>query len=111
MEKLATMMSRRFRMAENLSDEQLDDLSELLSGSNVSKFIVNHQRLSMKYDVTVIQWPEIFELIKDYGEINRVFCLNRVRNRWYRYVDQNALANATSKSDHCCNKPPVIPKQ
>jgi hypothetical protein len=111
MSEEAFELSCRIKLEKKVTDSSSEQLAEYLLLSNITKFSIKNSILTLKYSVTDIRWPEIEESLKDSGiDLDR-FWLNRLRSKWYSYIDENAYSNATLKNPHCCNKPPIIPKK
>lgn len=72
----------------------------------VSVRVRNYDRLVLKYDASQIQIDQIVALLTCDNILIRQGYWQRLRLGWYRFVDQNSLANAQLTRSHCCNKPP-----
>lgn len=107
----AFVMHRAIRLTTLRSPDQSEQLAELAIELPVLDVRLRANRLSLSYKVTDVQWPYIEQRLEALQLLDGESGLNRLRCWWYRYVDANALSNATAKNDHCCNKAPSVTRR
>lgn len=84
---------RQLRAMEPVNDAQVD----------------KRGRLRIAYDASRIGLREIEEMLDESGIARATGFWPKLRLAWYRYLDENARANARSGSGACCNRPPPAP--
>ena len=86
-------------------------IRELFSGINgIQKFRINvdKKNIHMTYDASQIGFGDIERLLREYGYPVSGSWWSRHKSGWYRYLDENARANAQSKGGACCSNPSDI---
>lgn len=65
----------------------------------------NRMRLTITYDATQVDFGRIEKVLRDVGYPTGNDWWSRFKSGWYRYLDENAQSNATSKGGACCSNP------
>lgn len=81
---------RQLRAMEPVSDAQVD----------------KQGRLRVAYDASRIGMSDIEALLHRSGVARATGFWPRLKLVWYRYLDENARANARAGGGACCNRPP-----
>ena len=80
---------------------QLTDVDSILDAH-----IDRHGQLRVSYDTSGVGISDI-EALLDHAGIARASGAGwRLKSAWYRFLDENARANAHSRGGACCNRPP-----
>jgi hypothetical protein len=85
-------------------------VQQLRAMESVSDAQVDKQgRLRVAYDASRIGMREIEEMLDHLGIALAGGFWSRQKLAWYRFLDENAKANAHAGSGACCNRPPPVP--
>ncbi|MFM2480461.1 hypothetical protein [Celerinatantimonas sp. YJH-8] len=93
------VVSRKLKLAQSITPEQQDILSEL---PGLMTWDVQGNTFQVKYDASQLQLSGIMELAGLKPATNK---LQQWRIRYYQFTDQN-LAQESGHVPHCCNKLP-----
>lgn len=66
-------------------------------------------QLLISYDSSHVGMHDIEALLDKAGIARPPGAWWRLKSAWYRFLDQNAQANAHSQGGACCNRPPSAP--
>lgn len=100
---------RKISLQKPLEAHESQRLLRLYDLPAVKKVTYTKRHICVKYDAGQLQWPVLWELVRQYHLPVRYKLWQHWRYRYYQMVDQNAWQNAHSQSAHCCNKPPSPP--
>jgi hypothetical protein len=64
--------------------------------------------LSIRYDASTIGMHDIETLLNELGVPRKTNAWWKLKLAWFRYVDENAQANAHASGGACCNRPPSV---
>lgn len=82
-------------------------LGEMTGVLDVKTYLIN-QRVRISYDAAQIGFNVIQEELTDSGYPLADNRWGRFKYAWYRYLDENAKANAESSGEACCSNPSDI---
>jgi len=68
--------------------------------------IDRHGKLRISYDSTSVGIRDIEAWLDSAGVARASGTGWRLKSAWYRFLDENARANARSRGGACCNRPP-----
>lgn len=69
---------------------------------------VKRARLKITYDASQVGFGAIERALADTGYPPETNWWSRLKSGWYRYLDENAQANAKTKGGACCGNPSDI---
>jgi len=69
---------------------------------------VKRARLKITYDASQVGFGAIERALTDTGYPPEINWWSGLKSGWYRYLDENAQANAKSKGGACCSNPSDI---
>ena len=67
---------------------------------------VDKQMLSLKYDVSQVQYTHILVVLESAGYGIMHGFLSSIKTAWYEFTETNKRDNANAPPPACCNKPP-----
>ena len=103
--------TRKAKLIADLSAEQLQQLQALSGLPGVEWFKLKNNTLVIRYSAAKLQWFILEHQLRELAVLAPQSWLRKLRFGYYRFVDQNTMANANARISHCCSKPPVVPRR
>lgn len=69
---------------------------------------IEHDRIRIHYDNTIIDIETVIEILRNAGCPSRQRFWDRLKYGWWRYLDENARGNARSPGAPCCSNPATL---
>lgn len=100
-------VSRKIPLA-SATAETLEDMVRQLTAvdSILHACVDRHNQLRISYDASSVGVRDIEALLDNSGIARASGAWWRLKSAWYRFLDENAYANAHSQGGACCNHPP-----
>ncbi len=114
MEKLGDFSVHRTLVLSVMDEESVPKIRgclEELPGMEQLVFDDGRRRLELTYDASLLGLPVIEQALADAGCSAADGRWSRMRRAWYRYLDENARANAMAKGACCSNPEEVYAKR
>lgn len=100
-------VERKIPVAAGAMGPLQEAVRQLRAMEPVSEAQVDKQgRLRVAYDASRIGMSDIEALLDQSGIARATGFWPKLKLAWYRYLDENARANARSGGGACCNRPP-----
>ena len=103
--------TRRARLVAELSAEQQQHIQALAQLPGVERLKLKNNTMVIRYSAAKLQWPVIEQRLHELAVLAPISWLRKLRFGYYRFVDENTMANANARISHCCSKPPVVPRR
>ncbi|MFH1816355.1 MAG: hypothetical protein ABIK08_00065 [Pseudomonadota bacterium] len=101
-------VSRRIPLAPVAAEKLQDAVRQLTALDPILDACVDrHGRLRISYDTSSVGIRDIEALLDSAGIARARGAGWRMKSAWYRFLDENARANAHSQGGACCNRPPA----
>ncbi|AJQ97453.1 hypothetical protein [Gynuella sunshinyii] len=103
--------TRKARLIADLSADQRQQLQSLSRLEGVEDLKFKNNTMVIRYSAARQQWSLLQQQLDELAVLAPLSRLQKIRFAYYRFVDENTMANANARISHCCNKPPVVPKR
>jgi hypothetical protein len=107
----ATVLKRTFRLQRGQSappHRRLDPMLTALPGVVETRLERSGRRLKLRYDATQIALDAILQRMDEIGIRPATGVWQRLKQAWYRYVDETVKENNHVKGGACCSNPADI---
>ena len=71
---------------------------------------LSKQAISIRYDMSVINYPDLVKVLEKSGFVYKNNFLNKLKKSWITFVDKTAHDNSQQQPKACCNRPPHVHK-
>ncbi len=103
-------VSRKIPLAPVAAEKLQDAVRQLAALDPLLDVRVDrHGQLLVSYDASHVGIQDIEALLDKADLLRAPGAWWRLKSAWYRFLDQNAHANAHSHAGACCNRPPLAP--
>jgi len=103
-------VSRKIPLAPAAAEALQDAVRQLTAVDSIlDAHIDRHGQLRISYDSASVGIRDIEALLDETGVARAAGAGWRLKSAWYRFLDENARANARSQGGACCNRPPSAP--
>ncbi|MFH1820123.1 hypothetical protein [Thiobacillus sp.] len=108
MDKGPFEVTRKIPLAPAAAEKLQDTVLELTAVDSIFDAHVDRQgQLRIVYDAASVSIQDIEALLDSAGIARTTGAWWRLKSAWYRFLDENAHANAISQGGACCNRPPL----
>ncbi len=99
-------VTRTVRTAD-VPPERLDRVARGIEGTEgiLQASVGRRGRLRVRYDASCVGFWDVERMLDEAGVALSRGVGWRLKSAWYRFLDQNARANAVSKGGACCSNP------
>ena len=94
---------------ETIEDDDIPTIQQSLKIlSGVQDLVVHSPKhaISIRYDMSVINYPDLIKVLEQSGLTYKNNFLNRLKKSWITFVDKTAHDNSQQRPKACCNRPP-----
>ncbi len=103
-------VSRKIPLAPVVAEKLQEAVRQLAALNPLIDVRVDRRgQLRVSYDSSHVGMHDIEALLDKAGIARPPGAWWRLKSAWYRFLDQNAHANAHSQGGACCNRPPSAP--
>ncbi|MHB1213965.1 MAG: hypothetical protein ACYCY9_03160 [Thiobacillus sp.] len=100
-------VSRKIPLAPAAAETLQNAVRQLTAVDSIlDAHIDRHGQLRISYDTSRVGIRDIEAWLDSAGIARATGAWWRLKSAWYRFLDQNAHANAHSRGGACCNRPP-----
>ena len=103
--------TRKAKLITHLTAEQRQQLQTLSQLPGVERFKLKNDTMVIRYSAARLQWTMIEQRLLEQAVLAPPSWWQNLRFAYYRFVDENTMANANARISHCCSKPPVVPRR
>lgn len=100
-------VSRKIRLSLVAANALRDAMRQLRTIDGVRSVAADpRDQLRVSYDASHLGIRDIEAMLAKAGIASASGAWWRLKSAWYRFLDENAHANAHSQGEACCNRPP-----